>query len=96
MGTKGVLITREQIEDYVKNFNVADEWEKLILEVVEKSCEAGRAQGIDIGRLEVVEFVTDEVFPLLDMASVSVQFKDKWNTKLARWGIIKEENHDTT
>ena len=38
------------------------------------------------GITEVVKFVSDKIFPLLDMASVSVYFKDLWNTKLKEWG----------
>ncbi len=39
------------------------------------------------GIKEVVEFVNDEVFPMLNMASIPVSFKDRWNNKLKEWGI---------
>lgn len=36
---------------------------------------------------EVVEFVVSDIFPMLKIASVSVQFKDKWNSQIKKWGI---------
>lgn len=42
-------------------------------------------EGYRTGIREVVDFVVDEIFPLLDMASVSVNFKDRWNNKVKEW-----------
>jgi len=35
---------------------------------------------------EVINFVTEQVFPLLNMGSVPVSVKDSWNSKLTEWG----------
>jgi len=42
------------------------------------------------GWREVMRFVVDEIFPLLDMASVPIGFKDRWNDKVKEW----EAGHD--
>lgn len=56
--------------------------EKMILEHY-KTVEEARQEGIR----EVVKFVDNQVFPMLNMASVPVYFKDKWNNKLEEWDI---------
>ena len=34
------------------------------------------------GKKEIVDFVVDKIFPMLDMASVPVAFKDRWNARV--------------
>lgn len=46
-------------------------------------------KGYRAGTKEVVEFVVGEIFPLLDMASVPVSFKDRWNAKLQDWNNLR-------
>ena len=53
--------------------------EKELFDLAEASFSAGAR--------EVVEFVTERIFPMLEMGRVSVSFKDTWNAKLTSLGI---------
>lgn len=51
--------------------------------IAEVFFKAGKVAGVK----KVVAFVVEHIFPLVDLASVPVSFKDRWNEKLKEWGI---------
>ena len=85
MKAKDTVMSDEQIVCYW-DYSV-DQPKHLFLSAGRAIAEAQAEISFQEGIREVVDFVVDRIFPLLNMADVSVLFKDVWNAKTEEWGI---------